>query len=431
MIQVENAALAETLFYDDLPGGFNIYILPKSGTLQKQALLAVDFGSIDQSFGGVNGYGQVQIPAGVAHFLEHRIFEREGRDISERFTALGAEVNAHTSFTSTAYFFSCIDSFGPCLDLLLDFVLESELLAEGLEREREIISREIQLYQDSLEWVSFFALMQTLYPGHPLGVDIAGTIESIRSIDEKILQACHSAFYHPANMSLFVCGDVEAERILYQVQNFVEKRKPLKRGPNRRNFGIDTGTIIGGHQEVGMPIHQSHLCMGFKDQRANLKGKDLLRRELASELALDILFGPSGSFYSRNYEKGLLDVESFGTEVYAEPYFSFCVIGGDAPQPEALEEALLARIRQAGNGDLIVRDFHRAKRKAYGYLIQQFDQVENCVTQMYSAVSRGAQPFDFLAAFEELSAADIGDCLKTWLDPSNYALSLVKPLEQS
>ena len=178
-----------------------------------------------------------------------------------------------------------------------------------------------------------------------------------------------------------------------------------------------------------MPIHQAQICLGFKDQRAALQGKDLLRRELASELALDILFGPSGSFYTRYYENGLIDVESFGTEVYAEPEFSFCVIGGDAPQPEVLEQALLARIHEAGKGDLVKSDFLRAKRKAYGHLIQQFDQVENCAAQMHSAVSRGAQPFDFLAAYEELSAGDVSDCLETWLDPTSYAVSLIKPME--
>ena len=429
VIKVENAALAESFFYDVLPGGLTLYILPKRGTRQKHALLAVNFGSIDQSFAGVPGDGQVQVPAGIAHFLEHRIFERGGRDITEVFTALGAEVNAHTSFTSTAYFFTCVDRLGPCLELLLDFVLDSELSSEGLEREREIISREIQLYQDSLECVSFFALMQSLYPAHPLGVDIAGTIESIRGIDYKVLQSCYSAFYHPANMSLFISGDVEVEGIQDQVHNFIEKLNPVKRSPNKRHISSVVPAVIREHQEVEMPIHQAHLCLGFKDQRGNLKGKDLLRRELASELALDILFGPSGSFYTRYYEKGLLDVESFGTEVYAEPEFSFCVIGGDAPQPEALEKALLARLCQAGKGDLVKRDFLRAKRKAYGHLIQQFDQVENCVAQMYSAVSRGAQPFDFLAAYEELSAGDISDCLETWLDPSNCAVALVKPVE--
>ena len=427
MKQVKHEILDETFHYEILPSGFKLYILPKRGFCKKHAVLTVDFGSTDRSF-ALPGSGEiVQIPDGVAHYLEHRMFERPEGDVTDQFTALGVEVNAQTGFTSTEYFFSCIDGFEKGLELLLDTVLHLHLTPEGVKREREIIAREIQLYSDHLEWVSFFHILQTLYREHPLGVDIAGTLESIRQIDSEILEVCYKNFYCPSNMGLFVSGDVEIEKTRDQVYTWIENQAfdgghPIQRLPCR-----DLPNTIEGPRDAWLPIVQPRLCLGFKDRDAGMQGTRLLRREIALELALDILFGPSSSFFSMHYESGLIDSDSFGYEVYAEPVFGFCLLGGDTHQPEYLEELLIAEIRKGQSGLMIETEFPRVKRKAYGHLLHHLEQVEGCASMMHSAVSRGAQPFDFFEAYEALGPQDVLNCLETWLDPENYGCSFVRP----
>ena len=427
MKQVGHQVLGEQFYCEVLPCGLEIYVLPKRGFCQKHALLAVGFGAIDRSFAHPVDQRVIQVPDGVAHFLEHRMFEKPEGDISDSFTALGAELNAHTGFTNTAYFFSCTDGFDQSLDLLLDAVLHPYLTPAGVEREREIIAREIQLYSDHLEWVSFFMILRALYREHPLGVDMAGTLESIRQIDCPTLELCYQTFYQPGNMVLCASGDMEAEEVWDRVGARLEKIGFADRYPVASVYRKEGVDALTGPQELFLPIVRPRLYLGFKNQRVGQCGVELLRRELALELALDILFSPSSLFYTRHYESGLIDAESFGYEVYAEPEFGFCLVGGDVECPEQLEELLLAEIQKARCGDMLERGFARAKRKAYGHLVHHLDQVESCVSLMHSAVSRGAQPFDFFAAHERLSPADVRECLDTWLDAEHYGSALVHP----
>jgi len=427
MRRVENETLGECFYCGVLPGGMKLYAFPKKDFRQKSAVLAVDFGSIDQQLILPDLGEGVQVPAGVAHFLEHRMFEKPEGDITERFHALGAQVNADTTFTSTEFFFSCTDHFEENLGLLLDFVLHPYFTAEGVAREREIISREIQLYRDSLEWVSFFNALGSLYPGHPLSTDIAGTLESIQQIDREVLERCYGRFYRPANMGLFVGGDIDVHRTRERVnaymedKDFPESDSPVH--PVRQPLPVPTPVV----QVAQLPVVQHHLSLAFGDRVNGMGGAPLLGRGLALELALDILFGPSSRFFNRHYEDGLIDAASFGSEVYLEPWFGVCLVGGEVQYPERLEEAVVEELRQALDGDLMERDFERAKRKVYGQLLQGFDQVENCVQLMHGAVSCGAQPFDYFAAYERLTVADVRDCLETCLDYRCYGFSRVDP----
>ncbi len=424
MRRSEQALLGERVWGDTLPCGLELYLVPKQGFRSSHALLVVGYGSIDRCFVPPGNAAAVEVPDGVAHFLEHRLFAGPKGDVGELFASLGAEVNAHTTFTHTAYFFSCADRLEECLALLLDFVFALQLTPEGVEREREIIARELQLYGDHLEWVSFFSALQSLYGGHPLGVDIAGTPESLRRIDREVLELCHRSFYHPGNMALFIGGDIEAEALREVVNGLMEDRGFAPRSGLRRLACPDSG---GGPRVMELPIAVPRLCLGFRDREAGLRGGDLLRGELALELALDILFGASSDFYARHYESGLIDAESFGCEVYAEPEFCFCLVGGDTRHPGLLQEALLEELRRARRGDLIERHLARARRRAYGQLLQRLDQVESCVGLIHSAISRGGGPFDLFAAHEQVGVAQVYACLDTCLDPDRCQRSEVVP----
>lgn len=428
MRKEENRLLGEHFFCEVLPCGLKLYVLPKRGFGQKCGLLSVDFGSIDRRLDGLACQEGIEIPAGVAHFLEHRMFAKPEGDISDRFSLLGAEVEADTSFTSTSYSFVCTSRFEENLSLLLDLVFRPFFTEEGVVRERQIIDREIQLYGDDLEWVGFVNAMDAVFPGHPLAADIAGTPESIRQIDRQTLDLCYRMFYQPGNMGLFVCGDVDVSAIRALVTAYLSEQvccgfsEPIKRVrqvPQDRQPGA---------RSARMSVVRPHLSLVFKDGKAGMEGEELMRRELALELALDIIFGPSSTFYNSRYEEGVIDVGSFGYEVYAEPSFGLCLVGGEVQSYERFEEALVEELRQARKCDLIRREFARVMRKAYGNLLQGFNQVESCVQLMCDAVSCGGDPFGYFRAFEEVAVADVEECLESCLDYDRYGISRIEPL---
>ena len=408
-----------------LTGGFSVYVLPKSGFSKRHAILSVDFGSIDVEF-SINEKPE-RVPLGTSHFLEHRLFEKGTGDVTGLFAAMGADLNAYTGLTNTSFLFTCVDRFEDCLGLLMDFVLQPDLSSEGIEKERKIISREIQLYGDSLEWVSFFSVMRSMYPEHPLSVDMAGTLESIGSIELEHLRLVHDAFYHPANMSLFVSGDVDPRQVIETVSRLLPDAGGV--GVHRSRYKL-AAYKPGRRELTRLNIFRPRVCVGFRDSSVGYRGLELLQRELAAELALDIIAGASSRFYRTYYEQGLIDLESFGYDVYAEPEFSYCMLGGDSEDPQKLEEAILELTESAVENVLTEEEFQRAKRKSYGHLLQQFDQVDSCAGLMESAATRGADPFDFISAYELLSCGDLQECFETWLCPDNAGISVVLPEQE-
>lgn len=419
----QESLLGERVYSQTLTSGLQLYLLPKPGFRSIHALLSVGYGSIDRCF-ALPGAEPMSVPDGVAHFLEHRLFSSSLGDVGDRFALLGAEVNAHTTFTNTAFFFNCTDRLEDCLGLLLGFVRNPSFGAEGVSREREIIARELQLYGDNLEWISFFNVLQALYGKHPLAVDIAGTPESIQLIDAPLLEFCHRTFYRPDNLTLIVGGDLAVDSITSVVEG-------LMAGSTRA-----TGPVLYRHAAAGepgtvttatLPIVLPRLCVGFRDQQEGLQGEVLLKRELALEVVLDILFGSSSDFYLRHYESGLIDAESFGCEIYAEPEFCFCLVGGDTPEPDTLREEIMDELTRARAGDLLTRGFPRAARRAYGQSVQRLDQVEGGVGALHSSVSRGGDPFGLFSVHRQLAAEDLHVCLEEVLIPAMGAHSVILP----
>jgi predicted Zn-dependent peptidase len=410
-----------------MPGGLELHLLPKPGFRSVHALLSVGYGAIDRRF-ALPGCQPLTLPDGVAHFLEHRLFASALGDVGDRFAGLGAEVNAHTTFTNTGYFFSCTDHLEACLELLLGFVLNPSFTAEGVQREREIITRELQLYGDNLEWISFFGVLQSLYGNHPLGVDIAGTVESIRGIDAGLLELCHRAFYRPDNMTLIVGGDFDLGAVADKVASCLEGRTS---GPPPLLFRRPSSPARAQTPRQTLSIALPRICLGFGDLQAGLDGEALLKHELCLEVLLDLLYGASSDFYARHYESGLLDAESFGCEIYVEREFCFCLVGGDTPDPERLEGEILEELAGAVGAGVIERGFARAARRAYGQAVQRLDQVEGGVGVVFSSLSRGAGPLGLFAAHDQLEPEDLHQCLKDCLIPARRGTALVFPSDSA
>lgn len=415
--EIRNPRIGERMLVEAGPGPVPVYVHPKPEAPQAHALLAIEYGAIDSL--------SAEFTPGVAHFLEHRLFEKKDGDISGRFSALGAEVDAQTGLTQTAFSVTCAEGLAACVELLLRLALELHLTEEGVERERRIIMREIELFADNVESVCFANALGALYPDHPISAEIAGTPASLGKIDQPLLHASHEHFYKAGRISLFVSGKVNPEELWEVVDLHTSSLCPCPSGHlSRRQVPVPAPHRVTSRLAVARP----RVYMAFHDGESGLEGIELLKKEICLDMAADILFGPSSEFFADRYEAGELDGDDFGWEVYAEPAFLFAVIGGDVTDAGRFEESVRERLSRGVREGIGSADFERAARKAYGTLLFRYEDIESCAAMVHGEVSRGARPFDFAAALTQVRLEDVERCLQTCFTPEHCAVSVVEPM---
>lgn len=431
MRAVTSSWLGESVHWETLQCGMRLFVLPRAGWRQRSALLAVDFGAMDRRLCFHDGRPPRDLAAGVAHFIEHRLFEKASGDITERFGLHGAEVDGDTSYTHTGFSFSCREGFDSALELLLELVFLARFTSEGVERERDIIAHEIRLSSDAVDWVGYLRALDTVFPGQTVTEDIAGTAEGIEHIDAELLSVCHDALYRGAHAGLFVAGDVDPFRVREQVVDWLAVHREASAPPAGWVQRRPLPGLAPVRSSSTLPISRPHLTLAFRDPRGSMSGLPLLRRELALELASYTLFGPSSRWYTCMYEGSVIDSASFGFEINMEPTFGVCLLGGNTPVPGELEAAVLEELQRAVADGVSESDFMLAKRKAYGDLVRAYDSAESAVELMHSAVSCGARPLDFLNAYEQLTLAETNECVRTCLRPESRGCSLIEPAGES
>jgi len=331
--------LNENLYSCRLKNGLQVQVVPRPGFSRKLAYFVTDFGSIHTQF-MLEGE-KIQVPAGIAHFLEHKMFELPDRDVSAEFAALGANVNAFTSYDMTAYYFSCTENFSENLQLLLEFVSTPYFTQESVRREIGIIDQEIGMNADSPERV-FENLMQAMYSNHPIAVPILGSRDSIRQITPELLETCHRAFYTPANMILCVVGDVDPQQVAQIAEEVLgdeEKPAGIKLRPWQEEMTCQKDTV-SMQMEVAMPNFQ----LGFKCESVGL-GEEAIRQEIIGDLAAEALFGESSALYLQLYEQGLID-SSFGGGFETVDGCALLTCGGDSNDAVAVRDAILNRAQE-------------------------------------------------------------------------------------
>jgi len=328
------------LYREQLSNGLTVIVLPRPGFSRKLAYFVTDFGSIHTDF-SLEGR-EIHAPAGIAHFLEHKMFDLPGdRDVSAELAALGAGTNAFTSYDMTAYYISCTENFEPALRLLMEFVSTPYFTEESVQKEMGIIDQEIGMNEDAPDSCLFEALMQSLYREHPIRVPILGTSETIRQITPELLHDCHRAFYTPGNMMLCVIGDVDPDRV---AEIALEMLGPGKRpvGEKLRPWREDMTPVSGGGEmemEVAMPMFN----IAFKAEPTG-KGEAAIRQEIVADLAAEALFGESSALYLKLYEEGLID-SSFGGGFETIDGMAMLLCSGDSEDADAVREAILLRAK--------------------------------------------------------------------------------------
>ncbi|TET37785.1 MAG: insulinase family protein [Planctomycetota bacterium] len=408
------------------PSGLPAYLLPKPGFVKSFAILATRYGSIDVEIDDPVSGRRRKIPPGVAHFLEHQQFEMEHGNASEIYARLGSNVNAYTSYSTTAYFFTATRRFTESLELLLEFVLKSHFTRESVERERGIIESELRGYEDSAGWRGFYNMTRALYLKHPVKIDAGGSVGSIKKITRQLLSRCHELFYHPGNMVLVVCGDLRPDKIFRQVGNFLKRLSPPPFRPVKRYFPKEPKRVARKRITEKLDVAHPRLLLGFKDNAANLTGKKLARKVVEVRMALDLLFNRSAPAYSAFYETGLID-DSFSSGFDLDVGFGYAYLSGNTHSPGELQKRILDVIKKARRSGFSNKDFKRVKSKLLGHSIRYFNSVESTANWLFANALIGITHFDYLDELEKVTRAGVQRTFRQLFQPSASAASIILP----
>ncbi|HYF93224.1 MAG TPA: pitrilysin family protein [Symbiobacteriaceae bacterium] len=418
--------LKDTLFTEKLPNGLTVSVLHKPGYKSATGRAATHYGSIDAQFVDPNTGKEVHVPDGIAHFLEHKLFEKEWGNVSDRYSEFGAESNAYTTYTHTEYHFNTTQNFAECFDLLLDFVQNPWFTDESVAKEQGIIEQEIRMYLDDPGWRSNANLLEAMYVNHPVKIDIAGTVESIHKITKETLYLCHSTFYHPSNMVVFVAGDVDPDQVLSMVKASYGKKNYKPQAEIKRILPEEPPKVLEKRREQKLVVNQPLFRMGFKDHPTGLTGSDLLKQDLTTAVILDAICGRSTELYTRLYEAGLID-HRFGFEYNPEHTYGFSQFAGPTRDPDELEKRLLEGIEAARQKGLSEADFERAKKKTIGRLVSIMNDLDGAAYMYIDGFFKGIGLFDLIPTAQGLTLEAANQRLQAHFDPARAAVSVIVP----
>ena len=417
--------LEERIFRQTCDNGLRLFVVPKRGFAKNYAFFATNYGSMDMRF-CLNGEWK-ETPAGVAHYLEHKMFDTKDGNALQELSQLGAEPNAFTSDAITGYYFTATEHFEESLRILLSFVSVPYFTEESVSKEQGIIGQEIRMVEDDPDNQVFYGLMECLFDHHPIRVPIAGTQESISHITAETLYACHKAFYDPANMVLCVAGPVEAEHICQVAREILPRQAGSIAAKDYGEKEADrvAKSLVEERMEVSTPIFQ----LGFKAEPAPA-GEEHLRRQLMGELACEALLGNSSPLYAKLYSEGLINKNfGYGFELY--PGCALMAAGGESRDPRAVRDAVLAegaRIAQEGVDEGL---FRRLKKGVYGAKVRGLNSFENVCIELAQAHFAGVEYLTFPEVFDGISKADVEDCIRRWVTPERCGLAVVRPGEEA
>lgn len=422
MNKLEYPALRETVYEDTLPNGLKVIVAKKPGFQRSYAMFAARYGGADRRF-RYNGQW-IDTPAGVAHFLEHKMFDMpDGVNVLGLFSARGASPNAFTAAGMTAYHFTCTQGFEENLRTLLTYVSTPFYTDESVAKEQGIIGQEIRMYENNPAAACYYDMMGALYEHHPVRETVAGTVESIAGITPETLYSCHKVFYNPSNMALCCVGDVDPQA----VADMAAALLPGEPGEvPERDYGPEESLFpVRERTERAMAVAAPLFYMGAK-LAPEKDGRARLRRQLLSELSLEYLAGQASGFYTELYAKGLLN-RDFGTGVDAAAGTMTAILAGESPDPEAVAGALAERVERIARKGVDAAAFERCRRARYGLELSGLDQFCSYARSLVQGAFDGWRPAELFGMLTELTAEDAADFLCETLTPSRLTMAVVRP----
>ena len=420
MNYIENSILKEGYYEINHPTGLKIYIYPKKDSNSSYAVFGTKYGSIDTQF-RIDGEEWVRVPEGIAHFLEHKLFESEDGDAFSRYAKTGASANAFTSFDRTCYLFSAAQNFDESLEILLDFVQHPYFTEQTVQKEQGIIGQEIKMYEDDPGWRVYFNLLGCLYHNHPVRIEIAGTIESIAKIDAELLYQCYKTFYNLNNMSLAVIGNVTPEQVLKIADKTLKQSVPIQ---IERRFDHEPDSIVRDRAEQKLAVAVPMFMLGYKE---NIK-QEFCSPEQKAEMAilLELIAGKSSALYSSLLEPGLIN-ESFSADFDCGRGYAVSAFTGESVDPDKTAQEIKNEIDRLRKNGIDKERFEAVKRKIYGSSIKIFDSNEIIGNTIIDSHFAGNSIFDDMDAVASCTLEQAEKRLNNALIDKLCALSVILP----
>lgn len=417
-------SLQETVYHETMENGLEVYLIQKLGFEKTFGLFNTCFGSVDTTFVPLGQSEMVNVEDGVAHFLEHKMFDMNGGDASDEFAKLGASTNAYTSSSRTAYQFTATSNINECIELLLDFVQSLEISEESVEKEKGIITQEIRMYDDDPDWRVYFGSIQNLYQHHPVGVDIAGDKESVHRTSKEMLETCYQTFYHPSNMMLVVVGNIEVEATMELIrQNQANKTFELPK-PIVRHQTIEPKEVKLERSELIMDVELNKIILSIKVNDIVEDTVAKIKRELAINILFDLLFSKSSKIYNDWLEEGIIN-SSFSASYTQERDYAFILIGGDVDDYQKLEETLMKFLDDLVNLEIHESDFLRMKRKNMGMFINMYNSPESIANMFSRYYFEGVHSFELIELLNTITLEDVYNTIPLF-DKKYASICIVK-----
>lgn len=415
--------IGEEVIRTTLENGLPVFVVPKKDYRRKYAMFATRYGGMDMRF-QLNGQW-LDTPAGIAHYLEHKMFDTEAGNALQELAKNGAEPNAFTSNAITCYYFDSTEKFYENLEILLSFVSVPYFTEESVEKEQGIIAQEINMIEDNPEWQVYKRLMQALYHTSPARTSVAGSVESIRQITAQTLYDCHKAFYTPANMCLVVVGDVDPAEVVRAAREIL----PRESGPAiPRDYGREEDLTphmarIEDRMEVAMPT----FLLGFKCA-PQADGPEQMRATAIGELACDLMMGESSPLYARLYSQGLIN-GSFGASYDILPGAAYVYAGGDSKDPHAVAQAILDEAKRLTEEGLDEAYYRRIINANFGAAMRALNSFESIAVSMVEGCFRRYDAYRFPEVYDSITQQDVLDFIRDSFTERGMALSIVYPKE--
>lgn len=421
--RITNNLIKEEYFYLKHPSGLEVYVYPKKGYCSNYAIFGTNFGSINNKFKIKGHPSYTEVPDGIAHYLEHKLFAGKDGDAFELFSKTGASANAFTTFDKTAYLFSCAGNIEKPLEILLDFVQTPYFTQENVDKERGIIAQEIKMYEDSPDWKVFINLLQSLYQNNPVRIDTAGTVETIAKITPEILYNCYNTFYNLNNMCLCVVGDINCDSILELVD---KKVKYLPKIEVERFFPEEPNEVKNPKIVQKFDIENSMFSLGFKENVA--PGERIsTAKSVSNDLILSCLSSSSSEMYEELVKKDLISMASFSDEYLEGPGYASVIFSGESSNPEKASEVIKKHIEKIHKTGLDENTFNRVKNALYGQSLEIFNSVSSIAKSQFNSAIAGKELFNYLETLQNISIDEVNKDLENKLNPHYSALSIVSP----
>ena len=408
--------------YAVLDNSLKVFLMEKPMFSGAYAIFGTRYGSIDTKF-SKNGEQEISVPEGIAHFLEHKLFESEDGDAFTKFAATGAYANAFTSFDRTCYLFSCSKNFDENLDILLSFVQSPYFTQETVDKEQGIIGQEIRMYLDSPPWRVLFNMLENMYEEHPVKIDIAGTESSIAQIDANLLYECYNTFYNPANMFVCIAGNIKADEVLEKIKNSI---KPCEKVQITRGEFKETNRVKSNFVSQKLEVSNPLFCLGYKEILDH--NIATVKEKIVADILLEVLCGECSPLYRKLIDEGLINDE-FSSEYFVGNGYSCFMIDGETSSPEKIRQEIEQEIERLINEGIDDELFQAIKRSQYGALVKRFDRNESIVMEMVECAISGGDIFDQINVIKEITQKDVTQRLKN-LKKESSVLSVILPLKE-